>query len=46
MKYSIDKQEKYAVFTLQEDNLNSLLANSVEYWSSLANGPIDTSLAS
>lgn len=26
MKYSIDKQEKYAVFSLQEDNLNSLIA--------------------
>lgn len=26
MKYSIDKQERYAVFTLEEDNLNSLLA--------------------
>ncbi len=26
MKYSIDKQEKYAVFTLHEDNLNSILA--------------------
>ena len=26
MKYSIDKQEKYAVFTLHEENLNSLLA--------------------
>ena len=26
MKYSIDKQEKYAVFSLEEDNLNSLIA--------------------
>ncbi|MEY4905840.1 MAG: hypothetical protein RLZZ292_3655 [Bacteroidota bacterium] len=26
MKYSIDKQEKYAVFSLQEDFLNSLIA--------------------
>jgi anti-sigma B factor antagonist len=26
MKYSIDKQDKYAVFRLEEDNLNSLLA--------------------
>ena len=26
MKYSIDKQERYAVFSLEEDNLNSLLA--------------------
>ena len=26
MKYSIDKQDKYAVFSLEEDNLNSLLA--------------------
>jgi anti-sigma B factor antagonist len=26
MKYSIDKQEKYAVFSLQEDFLNSLVA--------------------
>ncbi len=26
MKYSIDKQEKYAVFQLEEDNLNSLIA--------------------
>jgi anti-sigma B factor antagonist len=26
MKYSIDKQEKYTVFTLHEENLNSLLA--------------------
>ena len=26
MKYSIDKTDKYAVFQLQEENLNSLLA--------------------
>lgn len=26
MKYSIDKEDRYAVFTLEEDNLNSLLA--------------------
>lgn len=26
MKFTIDKQEKYAVLTLQEDNLNSLIA--------------------
>lgn len=26
MKYSIDKQEKYAVLTLEEDNLNSIIA--------------------
>lgn len=26
MKYSVDKQEKYTVFKLQEDNLNSVLA--------------------
>ena len=26
MKYSVDKQEKYSVFTLHEDNLNSLIA--------------------
>ncbi len=26
MKYSIDKQEKYTVFSLQEENLNSLIA--------------------
>ena len=26
MKYSIDKQEKYTVFKLEEENLNSLLA--------------------
>jgi hypothetical protein len=26
MKYSIDKQEHYAIMTLEEENLNSLLA--------------------
>lgn len=26
MKYTVDKQEKYAVFSLEEDNLNSVLA--------------------
>lgn len=26
MKYSIDKQERYSVLTLEEDNLNSLIA--------------------
>lgn len=26
MKYSIDKQEHYAVFSLEEENLNSLIA--------------------
>ncbi|HQW55133.1 MAG TPA: STAS domain-containing protein [Saprospiraceae bacterium] len=26
MKYSIDKQEKYAILTLEEENLNSILA--------------------
>lgn len=26
MKYSVDKQEKYTVFQLQEENFNSLLA--------------------
>ncbi len=30
MKYSVDKQEKYAVFQLQEDNLNSLVAPKVK----------------
>lgn len=30
MKYSIDKQEKYAVLVLQEENLNSLLAPSLK----------------
>ena len=26
MKYSVDKQENYSVFSVQEDNLNSVLA--------------------
>ena len=26
MKYSVDKQEKYAVFSLEDENLNSLIA--------------------
>lgn len=26
MKYSVDKQKKYSVFRLEEDNLNSILA--------------------
>lgn len=26
MKYSVDKQEKFTIFKLQEDNLNSVLA--------------------
>jgi anti-anti-sigma factor len=26
MKYSVDKQEKYAVFSLKDENLNSLIA--------------------
>lgn len=26
MKFSVDKREKFSVFTLEEDNLNSLLA--------------------
>jgi anti-sigma B factor antagonist len=30
MKYSIDKQDKYAVFRLEEDNLNSLLAPKLQ----------------
>jgi anti-sigma B factor antagonist len=30
MKYSIDKQEKYVVFTLHEDNLNSILAPNLK----------------
>jgi anti-anti-sigma factor len=30
MKYSVDKQEKYTVFQLQEDNLNSLVAPKVK----------------
>jgi anti-sigma B factor antagonist len=30
MKYSVDKQEKYTVFTLHEENLNSLLAPALK----------------
>jgi anti-sigma B factor antagonist len=30
MKYSIDKQEKYVVFTLQEDTLNSIIAPNLK----------------
>jgi anti-sigma B factor antagonist len=30
MKYLVDKQEKYAVFSLQEANLNTLLAPGVK----------------
>lgn len=30
MKYSVDKQEKYTVFTLGEKNLNSLVAPKVK----------------
>lgn len=30
MKYSIDKQEKYTLFSLHEENLNSLIAPSVK----------------
>jgi len=30
MKYTADKQEKYTVFTLMEDNLNSLVAPKVK----------------
>ncbi len=30
MKFSVDKQEKYTVMTLQEDNLNSLVAPNVK----------------
>lgn len=26
MKYSVDKQEKYTVYTLQEENLNAIIA--------------------
>ena len=26
MKYSVDKQERYTIFSLQEDNLNSVMA--------------------
>jgi anti-sigma B factor antagonist len=30
MKYSIDKQEKFSIFALQEENLNSLIAHKVK----------------
>ena len=30
MKYTIDKQEKYAVFQLEEPNLNSLVAPNLK----------------
>ncbi|MEM9548164.1 MAG: STAS domain-containing protein [Bacteroidota bacterium] len=30
MKFSLDKQEKYSVFSLEEENLNSLLAPSLK----------------
>ena len=30
MKYSVDKQEKYSVFTLHEENLNSLIAPTLK----------------
>ncbi len=30
MKYSIDKKEKYAVFRLEEENLNSMLAPNLK----------------
>ncbi len=30
MKYSVDKQEKYAIFSLHDENLNSLLAPSLK----------------
>jgi anti-sigma B factor antagonist len=30
MKYSIDKQERYTVFQLEEENLNSLIAPSLK----------------
>ena len=30
MKFSLDKQEKYTVFRLQEDNLNSLIAPAIK----------------
>ena len=30
MKYSIDKKEKYSVFSLEEDNLNSVVAPSLK----------------
>ena len=30
MKYTVDKQEKYTVFVLEEDNLNSIIAPSLK----------------
>ena len=30
MKYSVDKQEKYSIFTLHEENLNSLIAPTLK----------------
>ena len=30
MKYSVDKQNKYAVFSLEEDNLNSSIAPTLK----------------
>lgn len=30
MKFAIDKQEKYTIFSVQEDNLNSLIAPDVK----------------
>jgi len=30
MKYNIDRKENYAVFTLEEDNLNSIIAPSLK----------------
>ena len=30
MKYSVDKQEKFAIFSLHDENLNSLLAPSLK----------------
>ena len=30
MKFSLDKQEKYSVFSLEEENLNSLMAPSLK----------------
>ena len=30
MKFSMDKQERYTVFTVQEENLNSLVAPNLK----------------
>ncbi len=30
MKYAIDKQQKYSILTLEEDNLNSLVAPAIK----------------